>query len=79
MGYKKLWGDWAGGQGHGDGFWRQASRAGLGAVLPVLEHRAWTNSGDLPLQDLQLLSLQQLQVPVVSRVVVVQGHHEVLP
>lgn len=36
------------------------------------------DSRNLPLQDLELLSLQYLQVPVIHSGIVKQGHHKML-
>ena len=60
----------------GDGR-RQLWGVRVGRGEGVLQGWGWC-PGHLLLQDLQLLPLQHLQVPVVHGLIVIQGHHEVI-
>ena len=58
-------------------FRRQLWGVRVGRGEGVLQGWGWC-PGHLLLQDLQLLPLQHLQVPVVHGLIVIQGHHEVI-
>ena len=76
---RKCWVTGLGGRGRAleKLFGRQLWGVGVGRGEGVLQ-RQGRCPGHLLLQDLQLLPLQHLQVPVVRGLIVIQGHHEVI-